>query len=187
LADAHGHPLGAVAAIRAVRVEEAMSEENVSTERPQAGQEARLPAPHVDESRASHHQGPPSQGPAATVGLTWSIRDRGTFAALRRSPRARCGPLTVSFNQDSAAVPPRMAYAIGRKVGGAVERNRLRRRLRAIVWQLAPSLRPGAYLIGVAPEVANLSVGELRTTVTRALEKVGGMESHDGPRPGDRP
>jgi ribonuclease P protein component len=83
-------------------------------------------------------------------------------------------------------VPPRVAYAIGRKVGGAVERNRLRRRLRAIVWQLAPSLRPGAYLIGVAPEVANFSVGELRTTVTRALEKVGGIGAHDDRRAGSR-
>jgi ribonuclease P protein component len=72
-------------------------------------------------------------------------------------------------------VPPRIAYAIGRKVGGAVERNRLRRRLRAIVGQLAPSLRPGAYLIGASPEVTHLSVGELQTTVTRAMEKVGGM------------
>src|SRR4051794_22650286 len=152
-----------------------MSEENVSTERPQASQEARLLASHVDESRASHHQGPPSQGPAASVGLTWRIRDRATFAALRRSPRARCGPLTVSFRHDSNPVPPQIAYAIGRKVGGAVERNRLRRRLRDIVRQLAPSMRPGAYLIGASPEVTNLSVGELRTTVTRAMEKVGGM------------
>jgi ribonuclease P protein component len=84
-------------------------------------------------------------------------------------------------------VPPRVAYAIGRKVGGAVERNRLRRRLRGIVWQLAPLLRPGAYLIGVAPEGTHLSVGELRSTVTQALEKVGGMESHKDPRPGSRP
>jgi ribonuclease P protein component len=162
-----------------------MGEANISTERAQAGQAARFPAPHVDQSRAVHHQGPPSQGPAASVRLTWRIRDRATFAALRRSPRARCGPLTVSFRQDSSAAPPRIAYAIGRKVGGAVERNRLRRRLRAIVWQLAPQLLPGAYLIGVSPEVANLSVGELRTTVTRAMEKVGGMGStsaRDGAR-----
>ena len=82
-------------------------------------------------------------------------------------------------------MPPRVAYAIGRKVGGAVERNRLRRRLRAIVWQLAPSLRPGAYLIGVAPEGAHLSVGELRSTVTRAMDKVGGMGS-TSPRDGAR-
>ena len=163
-----------------------MSEANLPTERPQAGQEARLSPPHVDESRSSDYQGPPSQGPAATVGLTWSIRDRGTFAALRRSPRARCGPLTVSFQQDSSAGPPRIAYAIGRKVGGAVERNRLRRRLREIVRQLAPSLRPGAYLIGVTPGVTKLSVGELRTTVTRAIENVGGMESHPDRHAGSR-
>jgi ribonuclease P protein component len=87
-------------------------------------------------------------------------------------------------------VPPQVAYAIGRKVGGAVERNRLRRRLRAIVGQLAPQLRPSAYLIGASPEVRNLSVGELRTTVIRAMEKVGGMGStsaRQDPRAGTRP
>jgi ribonuclease P protein component len=64
--------------------------------------------------------------------------------------------------------PPKVAFAIGRKVGGAVERNRLRRRLRAIASELAPNLRPGAYLIGAAPEAATLAFGDLRTHVSDA-------------------
>jgi ribonuclease P protein component len=65
-----------------------------------------------------------------------------------------------------------VAYAIGRKVGSAVERNRLRRRLRAIVRELAPQIRPGAYLIRVAPEAAQLSHTELVTNVTEAIQAV---------------
>ena len=147
-----------------------MSEANVSAEHPQAVQEARLPASDVDPGRAGDPQGPPSKGSPSSVGLIWRIRDRGTFLRLRSARRTRCGPLTVSFVQGNPAEPPRVAYAIGRKVGGAVERNRLRRRLRAVVGTLVPQLRPGAYLIGAAPEAARLSVGELRATVIRALE-----------------
>jgi ribonuclease P protein component len=53
-----------------------------------------------------------------------------------------------------------------------VVRNRLRRRLRAIVSELAPQLVPGAYLVGAAPEAAALSFGELQAIVGEAFEAV---------------
>jgi ribonuclease P protein component len=57
-------------------------------------------------------------------------------------------------------------------VGNAVVRNRLRRRLRAIVSELAPQLAPGAYLVAAAPEAALLKFGELKAIVSEALEAV---------------
>lgn len=66
--------------------------------------------------------------------------------------------------------PARVAYAIGRKVGGAVVRNRLRRRLRAVVAQLGPELRPGAYLVGATAEAAPLSFGELQAIMSEAVQ-----------------
>jgi ribonuclease P protein component len=63
-----------------------------------------------------------------------------------------------------------VAYALGRKVGNAVERNRIRRQLRTIVHELASQLRPGMYLIGVTPPSTDLHFGELRLTVMRALD-----------------
>jgi ribonuclease P protein component len=80
--------------------------------------------------------------------------------------------VTVSFVNGNPAEPPRVAYAIGRKVGNAVERNRIRRQLRTIVGGLAPQLRPGQYLIGVAPLSTQLRFGELRVTVMRALDAI---------------
>ncbi|MDQ1436454.1 MAG: ribonuclease protein component [Acidimicrobiaceae bacterium] len=84
----------------------------------------------------------------------------------------RRGPLTVTFVPAAHPAPPQVAYAIGRKVGGAVVRNRLRRRLRAVISELAPQLAPGAYLVGAAPAAASLSFGELQAIVTEALEAV---------------
>jgi ribonuclease P protein component len=65
---------------------------------------------------------------------------------------------------------PRVAFAVGRRVGGAVERNRLRRRLRAIVSEAAPGLRPGAYLVAAGPDAASLPHPELQAAVIDALE-----------------
>jgi ribonuclease P protein component len=84
----------------------------------------------------------------------------------------RRGPITVTWRPGEPAEPTRVAYAIGRKVGGAVVRNRIRRRLRAIVLEIRPLLRPGSYLIGAAAEAAALSYGELRRTVSAAVVAV---------------
>ena len=65
--------------------------------------------------------------------------------------------------------PPRVAYAVGRSVGSAVARNRLRRRLRGVVASLAGELEPGAYLLVAAPEAAALPPRELTATVSTAL------------------
>ena len=78
--------------------------------------------------------------------------------------------MSVTFVAGVSPDPPRIGFAVGRRVGGAVERNRLRRRLRAIAAGMASQLEPGAYLIGAAPEAAALSYGELQAIVAEALE-----------------
>lgn len=146
-----------------------MSEENLSTEQPPAGQEARFQAPHVHSGRPGHHQGATAQGPPSPVGLIWRVERRDTFEALRHGRRRREGPITVSWVAGDPAEPPRVAYSIGRRVGPAVVRNRVRRRLRMAVREAAPKLRPGAYLIGVRPDAARLPYDQLRATVAKVL------------------
>jgi RNase P protein component len=50
-----------------------------------------------------------------------------------------------------------------------VARNRLRRRLRAIVQELAPTLAPGAYLVRATAEAVPASPAALRGWVAEAL------------------
>jgi len=110
--------------------------------------------------------------------MIWRIRGRATFAALARSDRrVRRGSITVTWAPGDPAEPPRVAYAIGKRVGGATARNRVRRRLRAIVRDVQPGLGPGAWLIGAAPEVAKLSYGELQAAVSEAI---GALERQKG-------
>ncbi|MDE3085537.1 MAG: ribonuclease P protein component [Acidobacteriota bacterium] len=108
--------------------------------------------------------------------MVWRIGDRATFELLRRSGRrARRGPVTVTFAQAGSAPEPRVAYAVGRKVGNAVLRNRVRRRLRAAVAQTA-ELPPGAYLVAAGPAAARQSFEELRRDVARAMTAASGRD-----------
>lgn len=67
----------------------------------------------------------------------------------------------------------RVAYAIPRTVGPAVVRNRIRRRLRAIVVDLdrRPQGVPiGDYLVRVSPGAADLSYDELQQHLMGAID-----------------
>ena len=66
-----------------------------------------------------------------------------------------------------------MAYAIGRRFGTAVERNRARRRLRAAIALDAPLLLPGgAYLVAADRSVMTLPFPTLRDHMTTLLRAV---------------
>jgi ribonuclease P protein component len=147
-----------------------MSEKDLSTEQPPAGQETRVPPSDVDPRRAGHYQVEAAQGSPPSLGLIWRIDRRDIFEALRHGRRHREGPITVSWVPGDPTEPPRVAYTIGRRVGSAVVRNRVRRRLRMLIREAAPKLRSGAYLIGVSPAAALLSYEELRDSVQKAIK-----------------
>jgi ribonuclease P protein component len=58
---------------------------------------------------------------------------------------------------------------VGKRVGGAVVRNRLRRRLRAVVTDITGSLEPGAYLVAAGREAVGLPYEDLKAQVTAAM------------------
>ena len=98
------------------------------------------------------------------------VRDQRTFRALRRSgTRGRSGPVAVTALLDSGSESgeARLAFAVGRRVGPAVVRNRVRRRLRAAARDL--DLPSGAYLIAAHPEAAGLEYPDLRRHLESAV------------------
>jgi ribonuclease P protein component len=104
--------------------------------------------------------------------LIWRIRGRRAFQNLARSGRTvRTETLWCTFLNDPAAEPLRVAFAVGRAVGTATRRNRLRRQLRAIVAAIAPEigLRNGWLLIGARPAVNKHTFVSLRSEVTTLL------------------
>ncbi|MGH9156145.1 MAG: ribonuclease P protein component [Acidimicrobiales bacterium] len=108
------------------------------------------------------------------------VGDRASFSALAaHGRRARSGPITVTW-VGGPGDASQVAYAIGRRVGGAVQRNRLRRRLRAIVAELAPDLPAGTYLVSAGPAATTTSSGELRTLVRRAMTQFDHVAARSG-------
>jgi ribonuclease P protein component len=80
------------------------------------------------------------------------------------------------LDASPVADPPKVAFAIGRSVGTAVRRNRVRRRLRAILRELAgrpdAPLGAGSYLVTVRPAVTTLSYQELRSLVEDLVRQI---------------
>ena len=111
---------------------------------------------------------------SARVGVE-RVRSQSTFGLFRTSGTGGgSGPVRVKFVRQNSWSRPQVAYALGKKLGGAVVRNRLRRRLRAIVSGLAVALPPGAYLVSAGPRATELSFDELRMAMSQAVRSATG-------------
>jgi len=101
------------------------------------------------------------------------IRTAADFTALAVAPCVNSPLLGVRYAVRDRAVPIlRIGIATSKKVGGAVVRNRIRRRLKAIARDIAPQVRLGAdVLIGVRPSAATASSEQLRTALTDCLRR----------------
>ncbi len=72
----------------------------------------------------------------------------------------------------------RLGISVGRKVGGAVERNKVKRAMREAFWALADRLPPGHDFVlvgraGVAELVEREGTGALRVSIAALLERAG--------------
>jgi ribonuclease P protein component len=155
-------------------LEEIMGEANLSAQEAQEDAHTRVSGPDVDTGWSSGAQGAAAQRPPQAERLIWRIRDRATFEALTSTRRRRRGPISMTFLPGDPSLPPRVAYAVGKPVGPAVVRNRVRRRLRAATRAHRAELRPGgAYLFGASPAAASTPFAEIEAAMGQLLAGAG--------------
>ena len=61
------------------------------------------------------------------------LKQRADFLAAAKGARVPAGPFVLQVRPRGDTAPARFGFTVSRKVGSAVERNRVRRRLREIV------------------------------------------------------
>lgn len=99
------------------------------------------------------------------------IRTTSTFRALSRPDGRGSAPgLSVAYLSErrEGEPPVRIGFAVSKRFGNAVERNRIRRRLRAAAQVSGANLRPGAYVVRPEPTSAALPFEVLRASLEQA-------------------
>lgn len=120
---------------------------------------------------------PAAHAPARLDTSTEPLRRRTDFDALTRHGSARRHRLFIVRVRRNGLGRVRYGFAVSRRVGGAVVRNRVRRRLRALMRELPPC---GGYdvLVSARPAVAEARFEVIRqvleTMVADALERADG-------------
>jgi ribonuclease P protein component len=105
--------------------------------RPQAP--ARVPVPHGDSGRAQGPQRPPRARPQEAQRLV-TLKKRADFVAANSGKRVSMpGFLLLVRDRKDADPAMRIGFTVTKKIGGAVIRNRMKRRFRALARELMPA------------------------------------------------
>jgi ribonuclease P protein component len=99
------------------------------------------------------------------------------FAAIQSAGTTRSHPLfTVRFLRTDLETT-RFGLSTGRRLGGAVQRNRVRRRIRGVLRVMAPSFQPGWDVLIIArPAIVETDHDALVGALHRTLARGGVIE-----------
>lgn len=125
------------------------------------------------------------EGPRERRGRRRRLSRSAEFDRVYREGRSHASRHLVlySFPRGAGADGPRLGVSVGRRVGGAVERTRVKRLLREAFWAHAGELPADHDFVLVArPDCARLAQESGEPGVERALEELLG-EAGLAPRP----
>ncbi len=105
--------------------------------------------------------------------FTVSMKENHLFRRLYAKGKSAAGPTVALYARPNRSQRSRLGLTVGTKVGNAVKRNRVRRRLREIYRTHEEEMKPGFDLVVVArTRAAFASYAELRRDFLRLLDKL---------------
>jgi len=146
---------------------------------------ARLPRAHEDGRWPQGPFGPSGQGPCAACGLThdrtapatgraarFRLRGAGAFEAVFRTGARHDGQFLQLIVAPAAQSPGRVGFVIGRKtMRRAVDRNRLRRRLRESLRAARPAIEAFDIVLRVRRVVPRADISTAAAESARLLAR----------------
>lgn len=111
------------------------------------------------------------------------MRQRADFLAAASGIKAPTSTFVLQMRQRREGGPVRVGFTVSKKAGGAVERNRIRRRLRELVRHSGPTRLKAGYdyvLIGRRPAL-HASFERIKEEFDRALRRVHAASSGTDP------
>src|SRR5689334_9947875 len=100
---------------------------------------SRVPRPHGDGRRTQGAERPPRARPQEAQRLS-TIKRRADFLAANAGKRTTTpGFILLVRNREDSDPSMRVGFTVTKKIGGAVVRNRMKRRFRALAREIVPA------------------------------------------------
>jgi len=152
-----------------------MSDEaHLPAEQPGPQAASRVPQPHGDRRRPQGAERSPRARPQEAQRLT-TIKKRSDFLAANAGMRTTTpGFILLVRDRKDTESSMRVGFTVTKKIGGAVVRNRMKRRFRALAREIVPAKGfAGAdhVIIGRAKGIER-DFGLLRTELAQALDRL---------------
>ncbi|MBE6940195.1 MAG: ribonuclease P protein component [Ruminococcaceae bacterium] len=107
-----------------------------------------------------------------------TVKENYEFRRIYRKGKTAVGPGLVIYCQKNRQGLSRLGITVSTKLGKAVVRNRVRRRIREIYRLNKPAMKPGWDVILVARmRAVTMEYRKLNQTYLRLLEQVGLLEN----------
>ena len=104
----------------------------------------------------------------------YSLKRNKEFRRVYRKGKSAGSRILVLIYTPAEVPEKRIGFAVGKKIGNAVIRNKVKRRLREAVTPLLPEIAPGCRLIFIARSpITEVTFKEIESTVRRLVQKAG--------------
>ena len=106
------------------------------------------------------------------VKRAWRLKSESDVQRVWQQGGAYAHPLLIVRARKNGLDHSRVAFVVGKKAGGAVVRNRIKRRLREAVRLLMPRLAAGYDLVFIGRQgSAEVAYGEIERALAQVLER----------------